>query len=173
MEITLGGVKLRLIYLGPTHSDNLIQIHIPQDKVLIAIDSAKGKSLFPDYRDMDVNNQLRALKILQNLDDVDIVLPGHGEVTDQQSFRDQYRYIKALRDEVLRHLVANRSLSEIKVLTAEYLSQNFGDYGRLSTWMESNIVTMYDYLYRYREPNVPISPEKAVQCIEDSRSCAD
>ena len=45
MDLHLGGVYLKLMYLGPTHSDNLIQVHIPDEKVLIAIDSAKGMRL--------------------------------------------------------------------------------------------------------------------------------
>ena len=27
---------------------------------------------------------------------------------------------------------------------------------------------MYDYLFRYREPNISIKPDDAVRCIEDS-----
>lgn len=83
MEILLGGVTVKLLYFGPSHSDNLIQVHVPDEKVMIAVDMAKGRSLFPDYRDMDVHSILRVLKILGNLGDVDLVLPGHGPVSDQ------------------------------------------------------------------------------------------
>jgi len=52
MEVDLGGVSVNLLYFGPSHSDNLIQVHT-------------------------------------NLDDVEIVLPGHGDITNQQNFRDR------------------------------------------------------------------------------------
>lgn len=85
MEILLGGVTVKLLYFGPSHSDNLIRVHVPDEKVMIAVDMAKGRSLFPDYRDMDVHSILRVFKILGNLGDVDLVLPGHGPVADQQT----------------------------------------------------------------------------------------
>lgn len=167
MAIVLGGVTVKLLYFGPTHSDNLIQVAIPDEKVLIAIDMAKGKSLFPDYRDMEVNNTLRVLKILANLPDVDIVLPGHGSVTTQQSFLDSRRYIQALRDEVLNHMVAGRTLDEMRQLLK---LEDFDDYKYKDRWFDTNIVTMYHYLYRYREPNNRITPEEATEC-RDTRNC--
>ena len=55
MEIDVGGVAIDLIYLGPTHGDNLIQVHIPSEKVLIAVDFVRtGKSLaMPELRDLE------------------------------------------------------------------------------------------------------------------------
>ena len=76
MEIYLGGVKVDLLYFGPTHSDNLIQVHIPEEGVLIAIDfSRAGRSLvLPDFRDLDVDNAIDVLGILSRLENVDVVL---------------------------------------------------------------------------------------------------
>ncbi len=167
MDIVLGGVTVTLLFFGPTHSDNLIQIHIPDEKVLIAIDMAKGKSVFPDYRDMEVNNMLRVLKILAYLPDVDVVLPGHGPVTTQQALLDGRRYIEALRDEVLRYMVAGKSLEEIRV---RIKLREFDDYQGKTTRLDANIVTMYHYLYRYREPNARITAEEAVEC-RDTGNC--
>ena len=36
---------------------------------------------------------------------------------------------------------------------------------------DTNVVTMYDFLYRYREPNRRIEPEEAIACIEESSAC--
>ena len=57
---TLGGVKVVLHYLGPTHSDNLIVTHIPQDGVLFVPDLSRpdGQLPNPDFRDMDVDNTI-------------------------------------------------------------------------------------------------------------------
>lgn len=168
MELKLGGVTVRLMYLGPSHSDNLIQVHVPDEKVMVAIDLAKGRSLFPDYRDMDVHSMLKIQKTLGNMADIDIVLPGHGPVSDQQNFRDQVRYMQALRDEVLAHMVAGRTLAEIRdTVTME----EFSDYGGYDRWLDQNIVTVWDYLYRYREPNQRITEDEAVLCREDVTQC--
>ena len=161
MDIVLGGVTVTLLHFGPTHSDNLIQIHIPADKVLVSIDMAKGRSLFPDYRDMDVHNTLKMLKTLGNIADVEIVLPGHGPITDQQNFVDQYAYMKALRDEVLERMVEGESLEDMR---QSVTMEAFSDYGGYGRWLDNNIVTMYHYLYRYREPNAAITWDDAVEC---------
>ena len=168
MNLLLGGVTVKLLYFGPSHSDNLIQIHIPDDKVMIAVDFAKGRSLFPDYRDMDVHSTLRILKLLGNIGDVEIVLPGHGPVTDQQNFHDQHRYLQALRDEVLNHMVTGRSLAEIRELVT---MAEFSDYAGYDRWLDQNVVTMWDYLYRYREPSERITADEAVLCIQDVTKC--
>lgn len=172
MDLHLGGVYLKLMYLGPTHSDNLIQVHIPDEKVLIAIDSAKGKRMFPDYRDMEVNNQLRVLKTLASLPDVDIVLPGHGPITTQQAFLDSRRFIQSMKMSVLELMADGRPLEEIKVRVAAKIMDEFGgEYEPLDTYLESNIVSMYQYLYRYREPNISIKPNDAIACVEDATTC--
>ncbi len=168
MEVDLGGVTVNLLYFGPSHSDNLIQVHIPAEKVLIAVDMAKGRSLFPDYRDMDVHSMLKVLKQLAILDDVEIVLPGHGGITDQRNFRDSYRFIKALRDMVLAMMVDGKSLHEMRALIK---MEGFSDYRGHDRFLDANIVTMWEYLYRYREPNHRITPEEAVLCREELGKC--
>ena len=47
----------------------------------------------------------------------------------------------------------------------------FSDLGGLDRYLDVNIVTMYDYLYRYREPNDRITEIEAVECIEDPSDC--
>lgn len=168
LDLDLGGVKLKLMYLGDSHSDNLIQVHIPEEKVLIAIDMAKGRSLFPDYRDTNIHSALRILRELALLEDVDIVLPGHGPTTDQQNFIDHRMYMQALHDEVLRLMVEGMGLAEMK----ETISlPEFADYARYDEWLDDNVVTMWDFLYRYREPNERITPEEATACREDVNAC--
>jgi glyoxylase-like metal-dependent hydrolase (beta-lactamase superfamily II) len=168
MDVMLGGVTVNLLYFGPSHSDNLIQVHVPDEKVMIAVDMAKGKSLFPDYRDMDVHSMLRILKILGNMPDVEIVLPGHGPISDQQNFHDQLEYMQALRDEVLAYSVEGRSLAEIR---DRVTLEEFSDYGGYDRWLDQNVVTMWDYLYRYREPSQRITEDEAVLCREDVTQC--
>ena len=168
MDIHLGGLKVTLLYFGPSHSDNLIQVHIPEEKVLVAIDIAKGKSIYPDYRDMDVHSELKVLKILANLEDVDVVLPGHGPVNTQQNFRDSHRFLQALRNEVLQLMIDGKTLDTIR---DQITMAEFSDYRGISQYLDANIVTMYDYLYRYREPNNRITADEAVICQEDYRKC--
>ncbi len=167
MDLHLGGVKLTLYYFGPSHSDNLIHVHIPQDSVLISIDAARN-SLFPDLRDMDVHNALPMYRALSKLDDADIVVPGHGPLLTQDAYMRMHDFMESLHDQVLDHMIAGRSLPEIRRLVT---MREFSDLGGFTRSLDTNIVTMYDYLYRYREPNRRIDPTEAVACIEESSDC--
>jgi glyoxylase-like metal-dependent hydrolase (beta-lactamase superfamily II) len=153
MEIDLGGVTVVLMYLGATHTDNLIQVHIPADKVLIAVDFVReGKSLaMPELRDLDIDNSIRALGILGRMENVDIVVPGHGGITDQQSFLYVRAYLVALKERVLEQMVAGKGIEEIlEIVTME----DFSDYGWFDQWIRANVITMWEQMYHYREPTV-------------------
>ncbi len=155
LDIDLGGVKVVLHYFGPTHSDNLIIIHIPQDGVLFVPDLARpeGQLPNPDFRDMDVDSTIEVLGILARMDDVDIVVPGHNSPVSTQAYFRRYReYLATLRERVLTHMVEGRSLEEILGLVN---MDDFGEYTNLEQYHEPNVTSMYDYLYRYREPNSP------------------
>lgn len=171
MDLHLGGVYVKLMYFGPTHSDNLIQVHIPDERVLIAIDAARGKKLFPDFRDMDVNNQLRVFKILAHMPDVDVVMPGHGPIVNQDVFMQSHVYVSKMKMSVLELMAEGRPLPEIKTRVSAIIRDEFPDYTMMDQYLESNVVSMYDYLFRYREPNISIKPADAIECIEDSTRC--
>ena len=64
-----------------------------------------------------------------------------------------YRYLKAQRDRVLELMVEGKSLEEIKQLVT---MDDFKDYHRRDEFLNSQLETMYDYLWRYREPNTPV-----------------
>jgi glyoxylase-like metal-dependent hydrolase (beta-lactamase superfamily II) len=153
MELDLGGVTVVLMYLGPTHTDNLIQVHVPADKVLIAVDFVReGKSLaMPELRDLDIDNSIRALGILGRMEDVEIVVPGHGGVTNQQAFLYVRDYLVALKERVLEQMVAGKGIEEIlEIVTME----DFSDYGWFDQWIRANVITMWEQMYHYREPTV-------------------
>ncbi len=168
MDLRLGGLEVKLLYVGPSHSDNLIHVHVPQEGVLISIDVARN-SLFPDLRDMDVHGTLRGLRTLARLDNVDIVLPGHGPMLlEQSNFMRTHDFLQTLHDRVLEQMIAGRTLPEIR---QSVRMDEFRDLGGLDRYLDINIVTMYDFLYRYREPNNRITELEAVSCIENSSNC--
>lgn len=151
MQLELGGIEVELLYLGPTHTDNLIQVHIPSEGVLIAVDIVReGKSLaMPELRDNDIANSIEALGILGRMENVDLVVPGHGGVTDQRAFLYFRDYLAALRERVLEQMVAGKSIEEIlETVTME----DFSDYGWYEQWIRSNVIGMWEQLYHYREP---------------------
>ena len=164
LDIDVGGVKIVLYYFGPTHSDNLIFTHIPEDGVLFAPDMARPTNLLPlpDFRDLDVDNTIEVLGVLARLENVDIVVPGHFAPTTTQDYFLGFRdYLRTLRERVLDHMVAERSLDDI---LEQVTMQDFDHYENLDQMLERNVITMYDYLYRYRESNFPAAmPIRAPQ----------
>ena len=154
LEIMLGDKTVVLHYFGPTHSNNLIQIHFPDEGVLVATDMVRaGKSIgLPDYRDSNVDNLIYALDQLSRLDDVDIVVPGHAGLADQQSFVYFHDWLVALQSRVFNELVAGSTIEEI---VEKVTMEDFSDYGNYENWLRPNVISMWDNLYRFREPNSP------------------
>ena len=152
MSLFLGDKQIDLLHFGPTHSDNLIQVHVPDEKVLIAPDFMQsGKGLIPDFRDMDVDNLLAAMDKVYKMDDVEIIVHGHGAPTGKESIRYQVRFISTLRERVLAEMVRGSCLSEI---FENVTMSEFSDWRGHPQWLEADIATMWDYLYRKREPNL-------------------
>ena len=152
MEIHLGGKKIVLYYFGPTHSNNLIQVHFPEEAVLIAPDIARAeRSLaLPDFRDADIDNLIETLGVLGKLDDVEIVVPGHWGATNQESLLEYHDYVVALRDRVLEEMIAGSTIDQI---LERVTMDDFSDYGNIDIWLRPNVISMWDKMYRYREPN--------------------
>ena len=152
MEIHLGGKKIVLYYFGPTHTNNLIQVHFPEEGVLMAPDIARAeRSLaMPDFRDADIDNLIETLGVLAKLDDVEIVIPGHWGATNQESFLEYRDYVIALKDRVLEEMIAGATIEQI---LERVTMEDFSDYGNIDIWLRPNIISMWDKMYRYREPN--------------------
>ena len=150
--IWLGGKQVKLLYFGPTHSDNLIQAYLPDEKVLIAPDfMQRGKGLIPDFRDMDVDNMLETWNTVYRMYDIDVIINGHGGVSPKSDILNNIEYVTALRKAVLDEMVKGTPLP--KILETVTMPE-FRDWRGYSMWLKADIVTMWDYLYRKREPNV-------------------
>lgn len=155
MELQLGGTRVVLIYLGPTHSDNMIYVHVPAEGVLFAPDFARGRNILPDFRDLDIHNALKALRTLAYLPDVKIVLEGHDKTTTNQEvgFLAFHRYLQAINDRVLERMVAGKSLAEIR---KEVTMADFKEYNQSPARVITHVETAYDYLWRYRDVQTPV-----------------
>ena len=47
-------------------------------------------------------------------------------------------------------MVAGASIEEI---LERVTMEDFSDYGNYENWLRANVISMWDYLYRYREPS--------------------
>lgn len=152
MSIFLGDKEIQLLHFGPTHSDNLIQVYLPEEKVLIAPDFMQsGKGLIPDFRDMDVDNMLKVWDYYYRMYDIEVIVNGHGDPSPKEHILNNIHYVKTLRQRVLDGMVAGESLDEMRRTIT--LSE-FEGWRGYPQWLDADIVTMWDYLYRKREPNL-------------------
>ena len=152
LSLWLGGKEIQLVHFGPTHSDNLIQVYVPSEKVLIAPDfMQRGKGLIPDFRDMDVNNMLETWNYVYRMYDIDVIVNGHGGTSPKEDILNNIHFVQTLRQAVLDEMVKGTSLPDM--LQTMKLPQ-FADWRGYPQWLEADIVSMWDYLYRKREPNL-------------------
>ncbi|MGI9383367.1 MAG: MBL fold metallo-hydrolase [Methyloligellaceae bacterium] len=89
-SLELSGRKVRLIEVGPAHTQGDLMVHIPDLGILFA-----GDILFigstPVMWAGPVENWLKALDLILELD-VDTIVPGHGPLTDREGVKQVIAY---------------------------------------------------------------------------------
>jgi len=145
--LQLGGKQVELIYLGPSHSDNLIVMHFPAERTVFAVDIVAVKRLpYQDFPDADMAGWIATLRALEAMD-FDILAPGHGPLGGKADLADHRRYLETLRDQVKAGMAAGKSVDELKqtVTMSEYAS-----WGMYKEWREPNVAGMYRLLQTSR-----------------------
>lgn len=152
LTIWLGGRQMQLLHFGPTHSNNLIQLYLPDERVLIAPDfMQRGQGLIPDFRDMDVDKMLETWNYVYRMYDIDLIVNGHGKPSPKSDILNNIRLVSALRRRVLDGMIKGTPLS-VMLTTLEM--PEFATWRGYDAWLKADIATMWDYLYRKREPNL-------------------
>ena len=150
MELELGRKRLELIYLGKNHSDNLVLMRFPEERILFAVDIVARRRL--PYRDLTgvyIDEWIESLKLMENMD-FDILAPGHGELGTKADVRDNRRYLEELRGQVLKFVRAGKPLKEIQQLVTMDEYKDWSNYGE---WLKLNIEGMYRHLALHPRPN--------------------
>jgi glyoxylase-like metal-dependent hydrolase (beta-lactamase superfamily II) len=141
--IFLGGKSVELLYLGPSHSDNLIVMHFPQERTLFVVDIVAPKRLpYRTLSDADIDGWIDVLRKIETMD-YDILAPGHSSLGTPGDIAEHRGYLEALRDGVQGGIDAGKSLDEIKRSVTMHAYRNWGSY---DSWRELNIEGMYRFL---------------------------
>ena len=102
LQIAPGGRRVELIELGPAHTAGDLVVYLPDDRVLIA-----GDILFhgvtPVLWDGSAANWIRACERILDWK-VDVVVPGHGPVTDLGAVDAMRKYWQFLERAVRPHI---------------------------------------------------------------------
>jgi glyoxylase-like metal-dependent hydrolase (beta-lactamase superfamily II) len=127
-KLDLGGVTVRLFWLGPAHTRGDNFIFIEEDGVLFTGDVVINR-FFPIFPDADANGK-NWLAILDQLDALQphTIVPGHGEVGDAALIGMERTYLKAVQSRVVELKAQGKSSEESAQLVSAELRAKYPDW---------------------------------------------
>jgi glyoxylase-like metal-dependent hydrolase (beta-lactamase superfamily II) len=148
-ELTLhvGDKQVQLTEVGPAHTRGDILVHLPQDRVVFT-----GDILFINGHPIvwagPVSNWIKACDRIMEMD-VDVIVPGHGPITDKQGVAQVKDYLAYISAEARRHFDAGLSAME----AARAISLD-----AYASWTDAErMVVNVDTLYReFSNDNSPV-----------------
>jgi glyoxylase-like metal-dependent hydrolase (beta-lactamase superfamily II) len=118
LDLDLGGRKVELIEVGPAHTHGDLIVHVPDARVVFAADVAFVGST-PVMWAGPLEGWLRALDTIESLEP-QVVVPGHGPVTDVEGLGELRAYWRYLDK------AARRGLRAREIVTSDdYAAQPF------------------------------------------------
>jgi cyclase len=97
MDLKVGNKDVQLIYAGPAHTQGDTLVYIPKDKIVYA-----GDLLFngghPVIWAGPVGNWIKACDMILGWD-VDVIIPGHGAITDKKGVAHFKGYLEYINKE--------------------------------------------------------------------------
>jgi len=150
MTIELGGKRVELAYVGPSHSDNMIVMNFPAERTLFVVDIVTVKRLpYQTFPDAYFPGWMEALKRVEAMD-FDILAPGHGELGGKQDVADHRRYLEDLYAAVLAGLREAQSVEDMQKSIA---LEAYADWGQYEAWRPLNIQGMAANIAMHRRGN--------------------
>lgn len=119
--IDLGGLTVKLLWLGPAHTRGDTFVYVQEDGVLFTGDAVINR-FFPIFPDPDASGK-NWLSILDQLDEFHAraIVPGHGEVGDASLIGIEHTYLKAVQSRTAELKAQGKSVDEAeKILSAEF-----------------------------------------------------
>ena len=150
MTVTLGGKSVELIYLGLSHSDNMIVMHFPQERALYTVDFVSVNRLpYKNLSDAYLPEWIDAVQRVEAMD-FDILVPGHGPMGTKADATEHRRYLQALYGAVLDGARKGQSLDDMK---KSITLDEFKSMGMYDKWRELNIEGAYAQVMLHRRGN--------------------
>jgi glyoxylase-like metal-dependent hydrolase (beta-lactamase superfamily II) len=137
LDWRVGDKEVRLIEVGPAHTRGDVLVHSPADRAVFS-----GDILFIDGTPIlwegPVDNWIRACERIEAMD-VDVVVPGHGPLTDRDGPRAVREYLGYVRDEARQRFEAGLSAADAARDIALGDFASWGDAERIAV----NVDTLY------------------------------
>jgi len=150
LSLELGGKSAELIYVGRSHSDNMIVVHFPAERAVFAVDFISVKRLpYRDLSDAYFPDWIDAIKKVETID-FDILAPGHGALGTKTDAVEHREYLQALYDAVLQ---AAREGQTLDAMQQSITMEAYQDWGQYADWLPLNIEGMYRQISLHRRGN--------------------
>ncbi|MEM9670382.1 MAG: MBL fold metallo-hydrolase [Pseudomonadota bacterium] len=135
MSLNVGDKRLDLIEVGPAHTRGDILVHVPGDRTVFT-----GDILFIEGTPLiwagPVSNWIAACDRILTMD-VDVIVPGHGPITDKDGVRQVSQYLSYIDVEARKRFDAGLSVTEAvqDIALGDYA--NWGDAERIAVNVDS------------------------------------
>ncbi len=137
LEVKVGDKAVELIEVGPAHTAGDVLVHVPADKTVYT-----GDILFIDGTPLmwagPVSNWISACDRICDMD-VDIIVPGHGPITDKAGVRRVQEYLRYVEAEARARFDAGLSVRDAALDIALGDFESWGDAERIAV----NVDTLY------------------------------
>jgi glyoxylase-like metal-dependent hydrolase (beta-lactamase superfamily II) len=135
LDLKVGNKAVSLIEVGPAHTGGDVLVHVPGDRAVFT-----GDILFIDGTPLmwagPVANWIRACETIIAMD-VDVIVPGHGPITDNAGVRRVAEYLAYINDEARKRFDAGLPVREAALDIALGDYANWGDAERIAVNVDS------------------------------------
>ncbi len=150
LTLELGGKTVELAYTGRNHSDNMIVVRFPAERILHAVDFIPVRTVaFRNFADAYIEDWIESLKRVEAMD-FDVLSPGHGRFgtkADVTAFRG---YMEDLYAAVLAAARAGQTLEQAQ---NSITLNKYKDWGQYKAWFKLNVEGMYTHIQLTRRGN--------------------
>ncbi len=113
LTLELGGERVELTFVAPSHSNSMIMIHFPKQKAMMAVDVCPVGALpYNDLLDFYHDGWMESLRWLDR-QDFDTLEGGHYDLGTKAEVRINIDYMQSLHDQVLKLVRAGQSWDQL------------------------------------------------------------
>jgi glyoxylase-like metal-dependent hydrolase (beta-lactamase superfamily II) len=148
--ISLGGTTLELIYVGKNHSDSMLVMRLPKEKIIFTVDWIPIKGIqFREMADTYVPDIEEGLKKVIAMD-WETLIPGHPgpggvQTGTKEDAKNQLAYLQDLSAAVKKAVDDNKSYADAEKEIKLPKYESWPNYG---PFLQMNIERYYDYWNR-------------------------
>ena len=120
LSLSVGSLEVQLIDVGPAHTEGDLIVYVPEKKVAFAGDLVVIGTTSLLWSG-PIDNWIKAFDLLLDLD-VEVLVPGHGPLTDKKGVESNKRYWEFLKYEARKGFDAGMSIEDTvaKIDLGEY-----------------------------------------------------